>query len=45
MYVERAVARRGTVVVLPEDIDLIDETRIAEQLTLPSATAPRQSST
>jgi hypothetical protein len=34
MYVGRAVARRGTVVVLPEDIDLINATRIAEQLTL-----------
>jgi hypothetical protein len=30
MYVGRAVARRGTVVVLPEDIDLINATRIAE---------------
>jgi anti-anti-sigma regulatory factor len=34
MYVGRAVARRGTVVVLPEDIDLINATRMAEQLTL-----------
>ena len=34
MYAGRAVARRGTVVALPEDIALVNATPIAEQLTL-----------